>query len=538
MEAFFTHLWKSAALITIFYSFYKLILHKETYFHSIRYFLLFGVVVSLTLPFLFITKYITVEAMPSILVNSGSNINTIPFNASINWLSIITYIYLTTTAILFIKFIFQLASIGALIYRSQCLKIDNLYMIETSSQESPFSFFNFIVYNPTHFRKEELNQIIAHEKAHAVQKHSFDTIFSNLLVVFLWFNPIVWFYRNKIEQNLEFIADEHAQKITKSQNTYQQLLLKTTIPNYQMAIANNFYNSLLKKRIIMLHKQRSNRTSQWKFVLIIPFLIAFIFAFNTKIVAQQKPTKKKIVKIHMEVFDMSINKKTSKDALNKIVDTFSEQGLTVKFSGIKRNKSNEIIAIKINAKTNDGKKSTSYAINDDESIKPIQISFDKGNNALSIASVDSHTMHSYTSTTKGTGTNVVLISDDEEHSTWVTKSGNNKMTIEIKEEHGDHEDAHHLVEEIIYADEDGNEVKKEIIKVKKGANNKYVFISDGQDKSPLIFLNGKEITKKDMEDLDTDSIANINVYKGDKAIEKYGKKAADGVIEITTKTKE
>ena len=107
MEAFFTHLWKSAAIITIFYGFYKLVLHKETYFHSIRYFLLFGIVASLTLPFIFITKYITIESTQSILANTGSDITTIPFDTSINWLSIISYIYGVTTAILCVKFIFE-----------------------------------------------------------------------------------------------------------------------------------------------------------------------------------------------------------------------------------------------------------------------------------------------------------------------------------------------------------------------------------------------------------------------------------------------
>ena len=59
-----------------------------------------------------------------------------------------------------------------------------------------------------------------------------------------------------------------------------------------MALANNFYNSLLKKRIIMLHKTRSNRKSQWKIALITPLLIAFVFAFNTKTIAQKKKVKK------------------------------------------------------------------------------------------------------------------------------------------------------------------------------------------------------------------------------------------------------
>ena len=38
-----------------------------------------------------------------------------------------------------------------------------------------------------------------------------------------------------------------------------------------------------------------------------------------------------------------------------------------------------------------------------------------------------------------------------------------------------------------------------------------------------------------MKALDPDQIETINVFKGDKAIEKHGKKAKNGVVEITTK---
>ena len=63
--------------------------------------------------------------------------------------------------------------------------------------------------------------------------------------------------------------------------------------------------------------------------------------------------------------------------------------------------------------------------------------------------------------------------------------------------------------------------------------SKVIFLDEGKD--PLIYIDGKKASKKKMNALDPDQIQSINVRKGDKAVEEYGKKAADGVIEITTK---
>jgi hypothetical protein len=55
------------------------------------------------------------------------------------------------------------------------------------------------------------------------------------------------------------------------------------------------------------------------------------------------------------------------------------------------------------------------------------------------------------------------------------------------------------------------------------------------DSNALFFIDGKKASRKAVKELDPDQIATINVWKGPKAVEKYGKKAADGVVEITTK---
>ena len=43
------------------------------------------------------------------------------------------------------------------------------------------------------------------------------------------------------------------------------------------------------------------------------------------------------------------------------------------------------------------------------------------------------------------------------------------------------------------------------------------------------------MTYKELNDLNSDTIKNVNIIKGKSAINKYGQKAKDGAIIITTK---
>ena len=237
MESLFTYLWKSTAIITLFYSFYKLLLQKETHFKSNRYFLFSGIVASLIIPLITIPRYVEIETIQSTIVDGLMNTVAVTPTQMIDWASIFLYGYLLITSILLVKFILQLASIANLIRKGVIKQKDNIYLVQTNIEASPFSFFNLIVFNPKQFNESELDHILNHEKVHVLQKHSIDTILAHILTTIQWFNPLVWFYKKDIVENLEFIADENAQKSSSSEASYQELLLKTTVPNYQMAVA-------------------------------------------------------------------------------------------------------------------------------------------------------------------------------------------------------------------------------------------------------------------------------------------------------------
>jgi TonB-dependent SusC/RagA subfamily outer membrane receptor len=63
----------------------------------------------------------------------------------------------------------------------------------------------------------------------------------------------------------------------------------------------------------------------------------------------------------------------------------------------------------------------------------------------------------------------------------------------------------------------------------------YQVRSVSASKTPLIFLDGKEITSLDAKELDSRTIESVEVLKGQKALETYGARAANGVIFIASK---
>ena len=76
---------------------------------------------------------------------------------------------------------------------------------------------------------------------------------------------------------------------------------------------------------------------------------------------------------------------------------------------------------------------------------------------------------------------------------------------------------------------------EEDIEIIEGDGEAFFYIDAEKGEKPLYVIDGKVANEKKMKALSPKDIASVNVWKGDKAVEKYGKKAKDGVVEITTK---
>ncbi|GAB3721663.1 M56 family metallopeptidase [Flavobacterium koreense] len=481
MEEIVTYLLKSSGLLATFFLAYHFLLRKETFFTSNRWFLLSGLATSILLPLFFIKKIVYVES-PKITLPISPENNDLPIiidkatpitTESIDWLQILFIVYGIVAAILIIKVIIDLFSLAKLLRKQTIQKQEDLSYININQDIAPFSFFNYIVFNSSLYSQEELESILLHEKIHSQEKHSIDVLVAKLFTIVFWFNPLIWLYQKAIIQNLEYIADSKAIQNIEDKKCYQMALLKVVSHQNCLPITNHFYQSLIKKRIVMLNKNQSNKKSIWKYTLILPVVIAFVFLFQIKVVAQViEDTATKISETKVSLIKIEINKDNTDEDLKSYQKLFLEnRSIQLDFSEIERNNKGEILHIVVKF--------------DDH----------KGTNGKSVFKGDPYIKA------------ITLMTDTNE-------KGQNEFKIYDGETNG------------IISNNDLIEEEK-LVSIYNSQ-----FESDTEDTLDRLFIiNGKPYTKEDLKGKNIAIIdANIIKLSPKEALKKYGKRAKDGAI--------
>ena len=262
---------------------YDVFLKKETFFNWNRVYLLSTSVLSLILPFIRVESFKSVVpeefviTLPEILlgkrsaINEFSNNNDATVGFTFSW-ELLFYIGIAITAIIFI---YKLIRLLFLIYKNPKRWKGNLLIIKLINSNAAFSFFHYIFLGE-YIKSEDESTILNHEIVHVKHKHTFDLLFFEILRIVFWFNPLIYIYQNKITTLHEYIADA---KAIKSQNRteYYQNLLSQIFETKNFSFTNTFFKqSLIKKRIIMLSKTKSNQILKFKYALLIPLVFGML----------------------------------------------------------------------------------------------------------------------------------------------------------------------------------------------------------------------------------------------------------------------
>jgi len=282
---------KSVGIFSVFYLVYYIVLRKDTFFTANRHYLLGGILAALALPFVTFTKTTYVAAplsMPqaTFIPDELPMISESLIQSEAVWTpsfwDIALWIYSLGLTIMLVRFAVQLLSLVRLLRKYPGHAKNGYIFIAVTETISPFSFFKYIVYNPKLHSENELSMILEHEQVHARQWHSIDLILAHLMRMIQWFNPLSWAYKKSIENNLEYLADHTTVQQVQSKKEYQLTLVKASSTVFAPALTNQFYQSFIKKRIIMLNKSNSNKYSQLKLSLVIPAIAVFLWSFNVK----------------------------------------------------------------------------------------------------------------------------------------------------------------------------------------------------------------------------------------------------------------
>lgn len=286
MPALFVYLLQANAALLLFVLAYYALLRPLTFYRLNRFFLLAALLLAAVCPLIdvaglgFAAQYL--PPLPAAAVATWySVVPATPAAAATTsaywqWLTIG---YWAGAAGLLARIGAQLVALRRLHRRSRPVVVAGLAVRQTTEPGSAFSFWQTIYLNPAHYPPADLPTVVRHEQVHVQQWHTLDTLLGQLAVVGAWLNPGAWLLRRAIQENLEFLTDQHLLQTGLNSREYQYSLLRASALASGHSLGNHFHFLTLKTRILMMNKQQSSRRHLAKYALLAPLALGLSLAF-------------------------------------------------------------------------------------------------------------------------------------------------------------------------------------------------------------------------------------------------------------------
>ena len=268
----------------VMYAYYWLLMKRESWYQSNRFFLIGTCLLALILPL--IEVELSFWQPVSNWVGWGMTLDEVAIGvevvktAGLNKEFLLMGIYLLGAGLSLTFFLIRLWKLIRFIRSSPTIENNTEYrMILTGGKLQTSSFLHYLLWNECLVLNEkQREQLIEHELCHIRERHSWDLLFMQLMQIILWFHPFVYLIRRDLIQTHEYLADRKAAQQS-DPNSYQELLLSQMFGR-QLAYTHSFFHQPLKNRIMMLHKQSSRKISALKYGAILPLVLVLGFMIS------------------------------------------------------------------------------------------------------------------------------------------------------------------------------------------------------------------------------------------------------------------
>jgi len=279
------YVFKSVACLTILFVFYKLFLERANMHTFKRYFLLVAIIAAVVIPFITFTSYVEIPLVETDSVTAGESatITSVYVEQAPNYLAMILwFIYGLGVLFFSIKFVRNLYQLITKIKRNPKFRNQNVIHVLLNRTTTPHTFFLYIFVNKDKFEAREIpEEVLLHERTHALEKHSLDILFVELCQIVFWFNPLIYLIKDSIKLNHEFLADRAVLQNGGETSTYQNMLLEFSSNGPAPVLTNSIHFSSLKKRFTAMKAQTSKRSFWLRSLLILPLLAILIYSFSS-----------------------------------------------------------------------------------------------------------------------------------------------------------------------------------------------------------------------------------------------------------------
>lgn len=289
METFLFYLLRSSLVAILLYGIFKAIFSQTTFHRANRIALDSILAVSVVFP-LFRFRLIpeTAHSMMDISAINGSNLSELPVSSvgqslwqNIPWIEIIAIFYFVGLSFFLIRQLLGFMRLAAMIRTSEKEAVSHAAILcITDCKIQPFSWFRYIVVSKDDVKSNYFPVILWHESTHVERYHSVDRTIFDLFACIFWFNPFAWQLRREIQTVHEYQADEHTLESGVDIEQYQLLLIRKSAGENTFALANNFLQRDLHKRIRMMKTIHTNISRKWQYALMLPGIAISLIALS------------------------------------------------------------------------------------------------------------------------------------------------------------------------------------------------------------------------------------------------------------------
>ena len=279
------YLLKSGLCLLLFIGFYKIALEPLRMHHFKRFYLLISLVLAFSIPVITFTSYIEVDALPEheiIEISIEEDTQETGASSFITWGPKALWILYGLGVLLFsLRFMMNLFKLHQKIKQNDKHRNHSFINVLLFEPTTPHTFLNYIFLNKQNFETAAIpKEVIWHEEAHARQKHSLDILFMELLQIVLWFHPMIYWFKNCIRLNHEFLADDAVLQQGVPSSNYQSLLLAFSSNAHTTTMAHAINYSSIKKRFTVMKTQRSKKANWLRSLLLLPLLSITLYSFS------------------------------------------------------------------------------------------------------------------------------------------------------------------------------------------------------------------------------------------------------------------
>ena len=507
MGVFFIYILKSSVCLVLFYLFFRLLLSKET-FHRFNRMALLGVLFfSLLIPCIEVTTRHQVEVQQAVLSieqlllmaeleATPANVGAVQETPTISWVQIVLLVYLAGILFLVCRNIYSLICLFRLVHSGKHEKLEKGVTLVVHNQEiAPFSWMKYIVISRKDL-EENGREILIHEMAHIHHRHLVDLLVADICIFFQWFNPGAWLLKQELQNIHEYEADETVINEGVNAKEYQLLLIKKAVGTRLYSMANSFNHSKLKKRITMMLKEKSNPWARLKYLYVLPLAAIAVTAFARPEISEKM---EEISAVKVNDLAEIVQEKVLQDTV-KVSKDEKKDDLVV--SGVKSKEEEEIVIFEVVEQMPEypgGMSALQKYLSEKIAGSPMK------------GKAGGRVMVGFTVAETGKIKDVRVLQSDE---------------ASLNQE------AERIVSEM--PDWIPGKQRGRPVPVKYTVPIRFGNIRFAENKQPLIFADGKEISMDAMEKLDPSTIESFSVLKDSASIKVYGKRGANGVILVNT----